>query len=148
MPTLRVTKMRADAIIPQYETSGAAGLDLAACLTTSITLEPGGTARVPTGLQIALPPGHEGQVRPRSGLAARHGVTVLNAPGTIDEDYRGELQVLLVNHGKEPFTITTGDRIAQLVIAPVVQAAIEVVNDEAALGETERSHGGFGSTGV
>jgi dUTP pyrophosphatase len=148
MPTLRVTKMRADAIIPQYETSGAAGLDLAACLTTSITLEPGGTARVPTGLQIALPPGHEGQVRPRSGLAARHGVTVLNAPGTIDEDYRGELQVLLVNHGKEPFTITTGDRIAQLVVAPVVQAAIEVVDDEAALGETERSHGGFGSTGV
>ena len=148
MPTLRVTKMRADAIIPQYETSGAAGLDLAACLTTSITLEPGGTARVPTGLQIALPPGHEGQVRPRSGLAARHGVTVLNAPGTIDEDYRGELQVLLVNHGREPFTITTGDRIAQLVVAPVVQAAIEVVNDEAALGETERGHGGFGSTGV
>jgi dUTP pyrophosphatase len=148
MPTLRVTKMRADAIIPQYETSGAAGLDLAACLTTSITLEPGGTARVPTGLQIALPPGHEGQVRPRSGLAARHGVTVLNAPGTIDEDYRGELQVLLVNHGREPFTITTGDRIAQLVVAPVVQADIEVVNDEAALGKTERGHGGFGSTGV
>jgi dUTP pyrophosphatase len=148
MPTMRVYKMRADAILPRYETSGAAGLDLAACLTTSITLEPGGTARVPTGLQIALPPSHEGQVRPRSGLAARHGVTVLNAPGTIDQDYRGELQVLLVNHGKESFTITHGDRIAQLVVAPVVQADILEVNDEAALGGTERGHGGFGSTGV
>jgi len=148
MPTLRVYKMRADATVPRYETSGAAGLDLAACLTTSITLEPGGTARVPTGLQIALPPGHEGQVRPRSGLAARHGVTVLNAPGTIDEDYRGELQVLLVNHGKESITITHGDRIAQLVVAPVVQATIAEVDDAVALGGTERGHGGFGSTGV
>jgi dUTP pyrophosphatase len=148
MPTLRVYKMRADAIVPRYETSGAAGLDLAACLTTSITLDPGGTAKVPTGLQIALPPGHEGQVRPRSGLAARHGITVLNAPGTIDEDYRGELQVLLVNHGRDSFTITHGDRIAQLVVAPVVQADITEVNDEAALGGTERGRGGFGSTGV
>jgi dUTP pyrophosphatase len=148
MPTLRVYKMRADAVVPRYETSGAAGLDLAACLTTSITLDPGGTAKVPTGLQIALPPGHEGQVRPRSGLAARHGITVLNAPGTIDEDYRGELQVLLVNHGPESFTITHGDRIAQLVVAPVVRADITEVNDEAALGGTERGRGGFGSTGV
>ena len=148
MPTLRVYKMRGDAVVPRYETSGAAGLDLAACLTTSITLEPGGTARVPTGLQMALPPGHEGQVRPRSGLAARHGVTVLNAPGTIDEDYRGEIQVLLVNLGQESFTITHGDRIAQLVIAPVLRVRIEPVNDEAALGGTERGDGGFGSTGV
>ena len=148
MPKLRVYKMRADAIIPHYGTSGAAGLDLAACLTTSITLEPGGTARVPTGLQIALPRGHEGQVRPRSGLAARHGVTVLNAPGTIDEDYRGELQVLLINHGPESFTISHGERIAQLVVAPVVQVEIELVNEEAALGGTERGDGGFGSTGV
>ena len=148
MPTLRVYKMRADAVTPCYETTGAAGLDLAACLTTSITLEPGGTARVPTGLQMALPPGHEGQIRPRSGLAARHGITVLNAPGTIDEDYRGEVQVLLVNLGQQSFTITHGDRIAQLVIAPVVRARIEPVNDEAALGGTERGDGGFGSTGV
>ncbi|UCH30143.1 MAG: dUTP diphosphatase [Myxococcales bacterium] len=148
MPKLRVHKMRADAIIPRYGTSGAAGLDLAACLTTSITLEPGGTARVPTGLQIALPPGHEGQVRPRSGLAARHRITVLNAPGTIDEDYRGELQVLLINHGPESFTISHGERIAQLVVAPVVQVEIELVNEEAALGGTERGDGGFGSTGV
>jgi dUTP pyrophosphatase len=99
-------------------------------------------------LRIALPTGHEGQVRPRSGLAARHGVTVLNAPGTIDEDYRGEVQVLLVNHGSEPFTIESGDRIAQLIVAPVVQVEIEVVEGEAALGGTERGDGGFGSTGV
>ena len=148
MPTLRVYKMRADAIIPRYETGGAAGMDLAACLDTMITLEPGGTARVPTGLQIALPPGHEGQVRPRSGLAARHGITVLNAPGTIDEDYRGEVQVLLINHGPESFTIAHGERIAQLVVAPVAQVDIETVDGEAALGGTERGDGGFGSTGV
>jgi dUTP pyrophosphatase len=148
MPTLRVYKMRADAVIPRYETSGAAGMDLAACLTTSITLDPGETARVPTGLQIALPDGHEGQVRPRSGLAARHGITVLNAPGTIDEDYRGELQVLLINHGRESFTISHGERIAQLIVAPVVQVEVEVVKEETALGKTERGGAGFGSTGV
>lgn len=148
MAKLRVYKMRADAIIPRYETSGAAGMDLAACLDTLITIEPGATARIPTGIKIALPAGHEGQVRPRSGLAARRGVTVLNAPGTIDEDYRGEVQVLLVNHGSETFTVEHGDRIAQLVVAPVVQVDIEPVNDEAALGGTERGSGGFGSTGV
>jgi dUTP pyrophosphatase len=148
MPKLRVQKMRADAVAPRYETEGAAGLDLAACLTTSITLEPGGTAKVPTGLRIALPQGHEGQIRPRSGLAVRHGVTVLNAPGTIDEDYRGELQVLLVNHGREAFTVTHGDRIAQLVVAPVARVEVETVNNETALGGTERGDGGFGSTGV
>jgi dUTP pyrophosphatase len=148
MPTLRVYKMRADAVVPRYKTSGAAGMDLAACLDTSLTIAPGETARVPTGLQIALPPGHEGQVRPRSGLAARRGVTVLNAPGTIDEDYRGELQVLLVNHGSEAFTIERGDRIAQLIVAPVTQVEIDVVDDEAALGGTRRGEGGFGSTGV
>jgi dUTP pyrophosphatase len=148
MPRLRVYKMRADAIIPRYESEGAAGMDLAACLDTMITLEPGGTARVPTGLRIALPAGHEGQVRPRSGLAARHGITVLNAPGTIDEDYRGEVQVLLVNHGSDSFTIAHGERIAQLVVAPVVRVEIETVNDEAALGGTKRGDGGFGSTGV
>ena len=148
MVKLRVYTMRADAVLPRYETTGAAGMDLAACLTTSITLEPGGTAKVPTGLQIALPSGHEGQIRPRSGLAARHGVTVLNAPGTIDQDYRGELQVLLVNHGLEAFTIGHGDRIAQLVVAPVVQVEVQPVDDEAALGGTKRGSGGFGSTGV
>jgi dUTP pyrophosphatase len=147
MSTLRVYRMRADAVIPRYKTSGAAGMDLAACLDTPLTLEPAGIARVPTGLQIALPAGHEGQVRPRSGLAARHGVTVLNAPGTIDEDYRGEVQVLLINHGSEAFTIESGDRIAQLVVAPVVRVEIETVKNEAALGGTERGEGGFGSTG-
>jgi dUTP pyrophosphatase len=147
MATLRVYKMRADAVVPRYKTSGAAGMDLAACLSSPLTLAPGGVARVPTGLQIALPAGHEGQVRPRSGLAARHGVTVLNAPGTIDEDYRGEVQVLLINHGSEAFTIESGDRIAQLVVAPVVRVEIETVKNEAALGGTERGEGGFGSTG-
>lgn len=148
MATLRVFKMRAGAVIPRYKTSGAAGLDLAACLDIPLVIEPGKSMRVPTGLQIALPAGHEGQVRPRSGLAARHGVSVLNAPGTIDEDYRGEVQVLLINHGNEPFTIESGDRIAQLIVAPVSQVEIEAVNDEAALGGTERGDGGFGSTGV
>ncbi len=148
METLRVYKMRADAVVPRYKTSGAAGMDLAACIDAPLTIAPGGIARLPTGLQIALPPGHEGQVRPRSGLAARHGVTVLNAPGTIDEDYRGEVQVLLVNHGTDAFTIEPGDRIAQLIVVPVTQVDIETVDNEAALGGTERGEGGFGSTGV
>jgi dUTP pyrophosphatase len=148
MATLRVYRMRADAVVPRYKTSGAAGLDLAACLDAPLVIAPGGTARVPTGLRIALPTGHEGQVRPRSGLAARHGITVLNAPGTIDEDYRGQVQVLLVNHGTEPFTIESGDRIAQLIVAPINQVEIEPVDDVAALGGTERGDGGFGSTGV
>ena len=148
MATLRVHKMRADAVVPRYKTSGAAGMDLAACLDSPLTIAPGGTARVPTGLRIALPPGHEGQVRPRSGLAARQSVTVLNAPGTIDEDYRGEVQVLLINHGSEAFTIDSGDRIAQLIVTPVTQVEIETVDNEAALGGTERGDGGFGSTGV
>ena len=147
MARLRVYKMRADAIVPRYATRGAAGLDLAACLDTMLTIEPGATARIPTGLRVALPEGHEGQVRPRSGLAARHGVTVLNAPGTIDEDYRGELQVLLVNHGPESFTVTHGERIAQLVVAPVAQVAVEEVPSDTDLGGTERADGGFGSTG-
>jgi len=148
MSTVRVYKMRANAVIPRYKTSGAAGMDLAACLDAPLVIAPGGTARVPTGLQIALPVGHEGQVRPRSGLAARHAVTVLNAPGTIDEDYRGEVQVLLINHGRAPFTIESGDRIAQLIVAQVTRVEIDVVSDERGLGGTERGRGGFGSTGV
>lgn len=147
MPELRVYKMRATAVLPHYKTGGAAGMDLAACLDAPLVIAPGGTARVPTGLRIALPRSHEGQVRPRSGLAARHAVTVLNSPGTIDEDYRGELQVLLVNHGHEAFTIEHGERIAQLVVAPVTHVDVVEVNDEAALGNTERGQGGFGSTG-
>jgi len=130
-------------------TEHAAGLDLAACLGTggSIEIAPGDRCRVPTGWVVAIPVGHEGQVRPRSGLAFRHGVTVLNSPGTIDADYRGELQVLLVNLGKEPYRIAHGDRIAQLVIAPVCAAtAVEVaVLPE---GGGSRGTGGFGSTGA
>ncbi len=146
-PVLKVLKLRSSAVLPHYATAGAAGLDLSADLDAPVVLEPRGRARIPTGLVIALPPGHEGQVRPRSGLAARHGVTVLNAPGTIDEDYRGELQVLLVNLGDAPVTIQPGDRIAQLVVAPVTQAAVQLCSDESELGDTPRAQGGFGSTG-
>ena len=134
----------ADLPLPRYETPGAAGMDLMAALAADLVLQPGARAIVPTGLQIAVPPGHEGQVRPRSGLAAKHGVTVLNAPGTIDCDYRGEVGVILVNLGAEPFTVTRGMRIAQLLIAPFVQAApVEVES----LDDTARGAGGFGSTG-
>ncbi|NLY94417.1 MAG: dUTP diphosphatase [Myxococcales bacterium] len=144
---LRVARLRPGASIPRYATEGAAGMDLAACLDEPLVIPPGETARVPTGIAIALPPGHEGQVRPRSGLAFKHAVTILNAPGTLDEDYRGEVQVLLINHGKAPFTIEHGDRIAQLVVAPVTQVRVDVVDVES-LGETSRGERGFGSTGV
>lgn len=144
---LRVQPLRPGALAPRYATEGAAGLDLCAALEAPLLLAPGARAAVPTGIAVALPAGHEGQVRPRSGLAAKHGVTVLNAPGTIDEDYRGELKVLLVNLGSEPYTIEPGDRIAQLVVARVERVAIELVADEIALGATERGAGGFGSSG-
>lgn len=142
---MRVTRLRADAVLPRYATVDAAGMDLTACLDASMTLAPGGFAAVPTGLAIALPKGHEGQVRPRSGLAAKHGVTVLNSPGTIDADYRGEVKVLLINHGPTPFVIESGMRIAQLVVA--AYAAPTIVETES-LDDTERGAGGFGSTGV
>ena len=131
--------------VPQYMSTGAAGMDLAACLDQPIVLAPGARTLVPTGLAMALPLGYEGQVRPRSGLAAKHGITCLNTPGTIDADYRGEVKVILINHGPEDFTIRRGDRIAQLVIAPVVQAQWAEV---ASLDETTRGAGGFGSTGA
>ena len=135
-----------DLPLPAYETAGAAGLDLRAALPErTLELAPGARSLVPTGLVLALPPGSEGQVRPRSGLALRHGVTVLNAPGTIDADYRGEVQVLLVNLGQETFTIRHGDRIAQLVVAPVARATLVELD---ALDDTARGEGGFGSTGV
>jgi dUTP pyrophosphatase len=132
--------------LPAYQTAHAAGLDLLAAVAadTPLVLAPGRHAMVPTGLTIALPEGYEAQVRPRSGLAAKHGVTVLNAPGTIDADYRGEIAVLLINHGSEPFTIRRGERIAQMVIAAVVRADFVGV---AALSSTDRGDGGFGSTG-
>jgi dUTP pyrophosphatase len=134
-----------DLPLPHYATSGAAGMDLVAAVEASTTIEPGRRVLIPTGYQIALPRGFEAQVRPRSGLALREGVTVLNAPGTIDHDYRGEIQVLLVNLGPEPVRIGRGDRIAQLVVAPVTSVQLREV---ASLDETVRGAGGFGSTGV
>jgi dUTP pyrophosphatase len=132
--------------LPAYQTEHAAGLDLVAAVgeQAPLTLAPGERVLVPTGLAIALPPGFEGQVRPRSGLALKHGITVLNAPGTIDADYRGEVSVLLINHGSEPFVIRRGERIAQLVIASVRRAELSVT---VALSETSRGAGGYGSTG-
>jgi dUTP pyrophosphatase len=128
--------------LPRYMTEGSAGLDL--CADEPFELAPGSRALVPTGLALEIPPGFEGQVRPRSGLAAKHGITVLNAPGTIDSDYRGEVRVCLVNLSGEPFAGARGERIAQLVIAPVVQAQLTEVGELAA---SERGAGGFGSTG-
>jgi dUTP pyrophosphatase len=143
MAKLSVKRLRDDAIVPAYMSEGAAGLDLAAALDSPVLLRPGERALVPTGLAVAIPVGHEGQVRPRSGLAARHGVTCLNTPGTIDSDYRGEVKVILVNLGQEPYTVRSGDRIAQLVIAPV--ARVDIVEGD--LDDTRRGDGGFGSTG-
>jgi dUTP pyrophosphatase len=134
----------ADLPVPAYATPGAAGLDLRAALGPPIVLGAGERALVPTGLIVELPDGYEAQVRPRSGLAARHGVTVLNTPGTIDADYRGEVQVILINLGREPFTIQHGERIAQMVVAPVAQ--VQLV-ERATVSETARGAGGFGSTG-
>jgi len=153
MPSAAVTEVRVtrlahgkDLPLPSYQSAHAAGLDLLAAVPAAapMIIAPRDRALVPTGVAIALPENHEGKVRPRSGLAARHGLTVLNAPGTIDADYRGEIQVLLVNLGTEPVTITRGMRIAQLIIAPVVRAHIL---DVASLDETTRGSGGFGSTG-
>jgi dUTP pyrophosphatase len=132
--------------LPAYETPGSAGMDLRAAVPAAapMTLEPGARALVPAGFCIALPLGYEAQVRPRSGLALKHGITCLNSPGTVDSDYRGEIAVILINHGQEPFVIQRGERIAQMVIAPVVQSAWVEVE---ALDETTRGAGGFGSTG-
>lgn len=131
--------------LPAYETALAAGMDLAAAVEQEIVLQPGDRVLVPTGLAIALPAGFEAQVRPRSGLAVRHGITVLNSPGTVDADYRGEIKVPLINHGQEAFTISPGSRIAQLVIARHATIQWQEVN---VLDETERGVGGFGSTGL
>ena len=147
-PTVPIRRMahNADLPLPAYETAQAAGMDLRAAVPEDepLVLRPGSRFPVPTGLAFALPDGFEAQVRPRSGLAAKHGVTCLNTPGTIDADYRGEVKVILVNLGEEDFTIRRGDRIAQLVIAPVVQARWNEVEN---LDETARGVGGFGSTG-
>ena len=131
--------------LPRYETELAAGCDVRAAVTEPLTLKPGERFMVPTGIAIAMPPGWEAQMRPRSGLAAKHGISCVNAPGTIDADYRGELKVILINHGSDDFTINRGDRIGQMVFAPVFQAVFEEVEE---LDETVRGSGGFGSTGV
>ena len=144
VPLKRLTN-GANLALPQYETAGSAGADIRAAVDAPLQLEPGQRALVPAGFAIALPAGYEAQVRPRSGLAVKNGITVLNAPGTIDSDYRGEVRVPLINLGDEAFTVERGMRIAQLVIAPVVQAGFNEVGD---LDETERGAGGFGSTGV
>ncbi|TYC54106.1 dUTP diphosphatase [Rhodobacterales bacterium] len=133
-----------DLPLPAYQSELAAGLDLLAAVDAPVELAPGERALVPTGLAMALPAGYEAQVRPRSGLAAKNGVTVLNTPGTIDADYRGEVKVILINLGQDPFRISRGDRIAQMVIAPVLQASIQEVGT---LSDTTRGTGGFGSTG-
>ncbi|MCB1153448.1 dUTP diphosphatase [bacterium] len=133
-----------DLPLPSYMTPHAAGMDLRAAVTEPLTLEPGDRNAVPTGLAFAIPPGYEGQVRPRSGLALKSGITVPNAPGTIDADYRGEVKVILANMGSEPFTIHRGDRIAQLIIAPVTHAEMVAVDE---LDDTDRGDGGFGHTG-
>jgi dUTP pyrophosphatase len=142
LPCVRVGK--GDVPLPAYQSASAVGLDLCAAVDEDTTIAPGARRLVATGVRVAIPEGFEGQVRPRSGLALKHGITVLNAPGTIDPDYRGELMVLLVNHGDAPFVIRRGERIAQLVVCPVARAEILVVEE---LDETARGAGGYGSTG-
>ena len=125
-------------------TPNAAGMDLYADLDEDIVLQPGARSLLPTGIALALPHGYEAQIRPRSGLALRHGITLVNSPGTIDQDYRGEIGIIMVNHGREPFTVRNGERIAQMVFAPIARAELQVVDD---LDETDRGEGGFGHTG-
>lgn len=131
--------------LPSYSTPQSAGMDLVAALDAPLTLAPGERALVPTGLTMAIPTGYEAQIRPRSGLAAKHGITVLNTPGTIDADYRGEIRIILINLGSDPFTLRRGERVAQMIIAPVSQGALMEVNT---LDTTSRGSGGFGSTGI
>jgi len=143
VPTVAFIKVHPDAQIPKYETSGAAGMDL--CTVERLILEPGQINVVDTGLKMWLPEGYEAQIRPRSGLAAKHGITVLNSPGTIDSDYRGPVKVILINHGKETYTIMCPDRIAQMVVAPVARVSVEQLTGFADV--TKRGEGGLGSTG-
>jgi dUTP pyrophosphatase len=143
--TVNVKKLRPGAVLPNYATAGAVGMDLRACLDAPLLAVAGGIVTVPTGLAFEIPAGYEFQVRSRSGLARKNGLAVLNSPGTIDSDYRGELAVVLINLGGVPFTIRHGDRIAQLVCAPVLRAVLSETNS---LSETNRGDGGFGSTGL
>ena len=142
---IAVKRLASDLPLPSYATAGSAGLDLLAAVEHDVVLPSGGIAAIPTGIALALPEGYEAQVRPRSGLALRHGITVLNAPGTVDSDYRGEVAAILINHGRDEFSVTRGMKIAQLVIAPHIRAEWREV---AALDKTVRGAGGFGSTGT
>ncbi|MDR0387562.1 MAG: dUTP diphosphatase [Treponema sp.] len=145
IPPVRVSKADPAARLPEYATAGAAGADLRACLQAPVCVPPLGRARIPTGLVLEIPAGYEGQVRPRSGLAFKQGITVLNSPGTIDSDYRGEVSVIIINLGDTDVTVKDGDRIAQLIIAPVYRVSFTEARE---LSETDRGSGGFGSTGV
>lgn len=143
-PTLSIHRLTDLAVVPQYQSSEAAGLDVHAAIDSSVVLEPGDMTKIPLGFAMAIPQGFEAQIRPRSGLSSRYGITLPNAPGTIDSDYRGEVLIPLINLGHESFTVEPGMRVAQMVIAPVVQAVVQEVE---ALDETDRGAGGFGSTG-
>lgn len=145
--TVRVYRQPAceDIPLPAYATEHAAGMDIRAAVTEPVVLQPGQRAMIPTGLHVELPPGIEAQIRPRSGLAARNGITMLNSPGTIDADYRGEIRVIVINHGNQPFTVQRGDRVAQMIVAPVIQVRWQ---DAESLNDTKRGHGGFGHTGT
>ena len=145
MTKILIKRLSKEIPLPKYETSGSSGMDLAANIETNINIDPGKTAIVPTGLSISIPKGFEVQIRPRSGLAAKKKIIVLNTPGTIDGDYSGEFKVILINLGEEPFKVEKGLRIAQMVVCPIVQAQLKEVDD---LSETERGKGGFGSTGT
>ena len=144
MVKVLIKKLNPKVVLPSYKTKGASGMDLMACLEKYINLEPGKSCLVPTGLSVAFPKQYEIQIRPRSGLAAKNNISVLNTPGTIDSDYRGELKIILFNHGNENFIINNNDRIAQMVLTPIIKMELEEVND---LPRTLRGSGGFGSTG-
>ena len=145
MTKILIKRLSKEISLPKYETAGSSGMDLAANIAGNINIDPGKTAIIPTGLALSVPKGFEVQIRPRSGLAAKKKISVLNTPGTIDSDYRGEIKVILINQGQETFKVEKGLRIAQMVVCPVVQAQIKEVED---LSETERGKGGFGSTGT
>ena len=145
MTKILIKRLSKEVSLPKYETSGSSGMDLAAYIDSNININPGQIAIIPTGLALSIPKGFEVQIRPRSGLAAKQKISVLNTPGTIDADYRGEIKVILINLGPEPFKVEKGLRIAQMIVCPIVQAQLKEVDD---LSETERGKGGFGSTGT
>jgi len=145
MIKIQIKKLSNEVLTPKYETSGSSGMDIAAYIKQDITIEPGEKALIPTGFSLSIPLGYEVQIRPRSGLAAKKGITILNTPGTIDSDYRGEIKVVLINLSKKKFIVKNGERIAQMVVCPIEQVSVEEVRE---LSETNRGTGGFGSTGA